>query len=190
MEREFELRRTEAEEQRYTGNRENTRTHRAGASECGSLQPENFERPTDSIADANIGYSAPHLSGEPIHESADTKNRFAETSWPAGANAEGLVPDTRSDFTGWEEERATLFHAKTPFTQTGMDASMGDDSHDFSGLASDVVQLGRAVEGLGNTAPIVDSTTQIIPKSRKKKQTLGQKEDDYESQDYKMALTM
>ena len=84
--------------------------------------------------------------------------------------------------TGWEEERALLFSAQ--HFPAGVDAPqmvMAPAPARTGSLARDVVQLGRAVEGLDDAPPVKDATTMPQPPSRKhRKLAIGQKEDDHE----------
>ena len=53
-------------------------------------------------------------------------------------------------------------------------------------LGSDIIRLGRSVESLDLSAPVIDSTTQIVVHERKRGH--GHKKDDHESQEYKMTM--
>ena len=70
-----------------------------------------------------------------------------------------------------------------------MDTAVADNSTVLHNLGSDLVQLGRSVERLDNPVPVRDATTTITPSTgKKKKLAVGQKEDDHESQEFKMTM--
>lgn len=59
----------------------------------------------------------------------------------------------------------------------------------IGGVVGSVVQLGKAFERLGNTAPVKDATTKPPEHSgKKKKLAVGQKEDDHSGYDFTMTM--
>lgn len=86
--------------------------------------------------------------------------------------------------TGWEKERAALFAAPVPSASAHM--GMAHPAGDPAGIGIAVVQLGRALERAGGTAPVSDATTtrahsdrKTLRKEREKKIAHGHKEDDH-----------
>ncbi len=95
------------------------------------------------------------------------------------------ITDTADLITGWEEEREAFFSAQTEITANRMD-SFALDTNQLTTLGSDIIRLGRSVESLDLSAPVIDSTTQIVVHERKRGH--GHKKDDHESQEYKMTM--
>lgn len=95
------------------------------------------------------------------------------------------ITDTAGLITGWEEEREAFFSAQTETTANRMD-SFALDTNQLTTLGSDIIRLGRSVESLDLSAPVIDSTTQIVVHERKRGH--GHKKDDHESQEYKMTM--
>lgn len=127
------------------------------------------------VAAAEPSYPSPN--GQP----ADTGG--------AGANQPAAVRDSTDTLTGWEAERSYFFTVEAPLAETHMVAAVGDSAPDFTGLGGNLVQLGRAVEGLDNFIPVKDATTMPQAHSgRKKKLAVGQKEDDHSGYDFEMKM--
>lgn len=103
----------------------------------------------------------------------------------AGADQQEPITDTADLITGWEEEREAFFSAQTETTANRMD-SFALDTNQLTTLGSDIIRLGRSVESLALSAPVIDSTTQIVVHERKRGH--GHKKDNHESQEYKMTM--
>lgn len=103
---------------------------------------------------------------------------FGET----GQEIVGVEQDT---ITGWEQERESFFSTQAEATQHKLD-NLPLDTNQLASLSSDIIRLGRSVESLGESAPVIDSTTQIVVHERKRGH--GHKKDDHEIQEYKMTM--
>lgn len=111
-------------------------------------------------------------------EQSTQQGRFGETG-------QEIVGDEQDTITGWEREREAFFSAQTETTANRMD-SFALDTNQLTTLGSDIIRLGRSVESLDLSAPVIDSTTQIVVHERKRGH--GHKKDDHESQEYKMTM--
>ncbi len=109
-------------------------------------------------------------------------------SRPNTGTDHGLAPRSESHpqiaGTGWEKEREILFAAPVPSTSAHMGVAY--PAGDPAGIGTAVVQLGRALERAGGTAPVSDVTTtrahsdrKTLRKEREKKIAHGHKEDDH-----------
>ena len=103
---------------------------------------------------------------------------FRET----GQEIVGVEQDT---ITGWEQERESFFSTQAEATQHKLD-NLPLDTNQLASLSSDIISLGRSMESLDQSAPVIDSTTQIVVHERKRGH--GHKKDDHESQEYKMTM--
>lgn len=103
----------------------------------------------------------------------------------AGSNEQEPFADTEDFITGWGQERESFFSTQAEATQHKLD-NLPLDTNQLASLSSDIIRLGRSVECLGQSAPVRDSTTQIVVHERKRGH--GHKKDDHESQEYKMTM--
>ncbi|MDE6931436.1 MAG: relaxase/mobilization nuclease domain-containing protein [Oscillospiraceae bacterium] len=109
-------------------------------------------------------------------------------SRPNTGTDHGFAPGSESHpqivGTGWEKERAELFTASAPAASAHM--GMAHRAGGPAGIGTAMVQLGRALERSGGTAPVSDTTTirtnsdrKTLRKEREKKIAHGHKEDDH-----------
>ncbi len=109
---------------------------------------------------------------------ATDQDGFGEVKQKAMGDGEDII-------TGWEKERATLFYAQTEIAENQL-GGLALDTDEFSSLVGDIASLGRAVDSANQTAPVIDATTQIVVHERKRGHS--HKEDDRESQEYKLTM--
>lgn len=133
-----------------------------------------FAEPDESLATA-----------EPQSRNSDEQptqqGRFGETG-------QEIVGDKQDVITGWEQEREAFFATQAEATEHKLD-SLPLDTHQLAAIGGDIISLGRSVESLGESSPVRDATTTITPSTRRKKKlAVGQKEDDHESQEFKMTM--
>ena len=95
------------------------------------------------------------------------------------------ITDTGDLITGWEQERESFFSTQAEATQHKLD-NLPLDINQLASLSSDIISLGRSMESLDQSAPVIDSTTQIVVHERKRGH--GHKKDDHEIQEYKMTM--
>ena len=72
-----------------------------------------------------------------------------------------------------------LFNPKTQTTEDRNISTYNDfDNGSIADIGSDLVQIGANLERLGNSEPVIDSTTQPTTKVSRKHR-IGEKEDDH-----------
>lgn len=103
---------------------------------------------------------------------------FGEVKQKAMGDGEDII-------TGWEKERATLLSAQTEIAENQL-GSLALNTDEFSSLVGDIASLGRAVDSANQTLPVIDATTHIVVHERKRGHS--HKEDDRESQEYKLTM--
>lgn len=107
----------------------------------------------------------------------------------AAANQQPADHDTANAFTGWEAEREAFFFPRATVSDFRMDTHVHSPAAGLSGIAGNLVQLGRAVERLDNPVPVKDATN--IPQAhsgKKKKLAVGQKANDHSGYDFEMKM--
>ncbi len=120
---------------------------------------------------------------EQSHQGDPVQPTHQERTGEDAHHPEADAPDTT---TGWEEEREMLFAGGYQTSTVGVDTGDNLFDMDVADLVADVASLARAVGEPNNSAPVMDSTTQIVTTERKK--AVGQKDDDHEDQSYKMSM--
>lgn len=180
MEHEFRIR-----QEIIAGGTEKTQSNTANYAQCLSADTTGCGRAVrafDNIAGADESTVPAEL------QPADTHQHTAGQDG-AGADQQEPLADTADALTGWEQERAFLFSAQAAIHDFGVDAAVADPSAGLGSLGGHLVQLGRAVEGLGNHAPLTDATTKPQPHGGKhKKLAVGQKEDDHSGYNFEMKM--
>ena len=146
--------------------------------------------PGDAASDGGLRQEAHHPAGAHGGDTAQAGRSAGEAG--AGERPGRGGESEEASATGWEEEREFLFSAQ--HFSAGVDVPQMVLAADHPGggsLARDVVQLGRAVEGIDDVPPVRDSTTMPQPVSRKhRKLAPGQKEDDHPDRGPSMKMQM
>lgn len=187
MEREFELRRTQATERRFKFS--------GAAAADNSTLPYDTGKAGQTVlqSECDLGWGNPAAEASEISAAAEPQpqNTTGQSSCKVGAgeNQQESVADTADIVTGWETEREAFFSAEAAAAAPDMDTAVDSHSLDLAGIGSSMVQLGRALEGLDNRVPLNDATTKPPQHTgRKKKLAVGQKQDDHSGHDFEMKM--
>lgn len=170
----------------------------------GIKKPEQATAPEDttatvgavSMSDDNAGCGRDFRDFDSLagaDESDSTAELQPQNAAKQSAGTDGVDPnqsnpiaDTADAITGWEAEREILFHPEMALAEGTTQPDVAVAVPDIGGVVGSVVQLGKAVERLGNTAPVKDSTA--MPAVREHKKGVGQKEDDHSGYDFTMTM--
>ena len=191
MELEFTIRRKivfdraeETQQDGYSDQRADTDSRKAmpldrGNSQYNALQPRcnlgKYTEITEPVAKNTTADEPVKITDkQPTYQDRDRENE------------QDFITDTAELVTGWEEERETLFNPKTEIAEGGMVMGLAITADDIGRIGSDILQLGKSVERLSESAPVIDSTTQMVVHERKRKG--NRKKDDHESQEFKMSM--
>ena len=183
MEHEFELRRIETEKLRLAA-REDTTGAATPADPIsavdGGLDGNATTNPIPA-ATASQPQETERIPMHPIEPDLHQDRITGDTASNQGDGADAL--------TGWEAVREILFHPEMALAKGINQPNVAGDNPDIGGIAGSVVQLGKAVERLGNPVPVMDATAKPqTHNGRKKKLAVGQKEDDRSGYDFEIKM--
>lgn len=182
MEREFELRRIETAKLRLAA-RENTtgNTPAEQLSAAGGGLDGNATANPIPATTASQSQEAERITMFPIEPDLHQDRSTGDTASDQGDGTDAL--------TGWEAEREILFHPEMALAESAAQSDVVITNPDIGGIVGSVVQLGKAVERLGNPVPVMDATTRPqTHNGRKKKLAVGQKEDDHSGYDFEIKM--
>lgn len=188
MEREFELRRTQAAERSLKLSRDTacavTAEQPALSADTGQTGQSVLQSYRDLEWDRGFTETAESLnSAEPQPQNAGKQPTHTCT---AGTNQQEPIPNTADLVTGWEKEREAFFSAENPLAPAGMDSGADLPAVGIGDIASDIVRLGKSMEQLNEPVPVKDCTAKTVVHERKK--GVGQKQDDHSGHDFDMTM--
>ena len=172
--------RTQTAEQTTATPRADAHSFSSGTGEIGQsvLQSERHLGWDRGFAESAESLATAEPQSRNPDEQPTEQGGFRET----GQEIVGVEQDT---ITGWEQERESFFSTQAEATQHKLD-NLPLDINQLASLSIDIISLGRSMESLDQSAPVIDSTTQIVVHERKRGH--GHKKDDHESQEYKMTM--
>ena len=172
--------RTQTAEQTTATPRADAHSFSSGTGEIGQsvLQSERHLGWDRGFAESAESLATAEPQSRNPDEQPTEQGGFRET----GQEIVGVEQDT---ITGWEQERESFFSTQAEAAQHKLD-NLPLDINQLASLSSDIISLGRSMESLDQSAPVIDSTTQIVVHERKRGH--GHKKDDHESQEYKMTM--